>query len=110
MLLLQLALIEHADKQCCIMLLSCKQSDSRSFLGCISCMIAARLCCFTGSVCKNIIKFVIEVHDIQCCCRVLGGFERQVAKSNTHPHTCMGCTNACINDRTATNDRCKITF
>ena len=53
MLLLQLALKERAYKQCCIMLLSCKQNDSRSFLGCILCMIVARLCCFTGLVCMN---------------------------------------------------------
>ncbi len=79
MLLLQLALIEHADKQCCIMLLSCMQSDSRSFLSGILCMIVARLCCFTGFVCMNTIYDVIEVHDIQCRCHALGIFELQLA-------------------------------
>ncbi len=77
MLLLQLALIEHADKQCCIMLLSC--SDSRHCLGLHLCMIVARLCCFTAFVCMNRIHDVIEMHDMQCCCHVLGSFERQVA-------------------------------
>ncbi len=79
-LLFQLALKDHADKQCCIVLLSCKQSDSRSFLGCISCMIIARLCCFTGFVCTNTIHGVTEMHDMQCCCHVFGDFERQVAR------------------------------
>ena len=61
------------------MLLSCKQSDSRGFLGCIVCMTVARLCCFTGFVCMNTINDVIEVHDTQCSFHVLCDFESQVA-------------------------------